>query len=178
MHHIYQAHRNWLLAEGIIFIILGILAVALPILFTTALTLLLGILLIIGGVAGAVRLSNMSSFSGKWADWFFAIAILVTGVLMFISPERGALTLTALMTAFFVLGGIAKIIFAFQSRDLPRWGWIAVSGLLSLALAALIIAGWPGTALWALGLLLGVNMLFFGIVSTSVALALERTDLE
>ncbi len=174
MLRIYQAYRNWLLAEGIVFLILGSLAIALPMLFTMAVTLVFGLLLIIGGVLGAVRLSTMGDFSGKWADWLFTIVVLVTGVLLFISPEKGALTLTALMTALFTVGGIAKIILAFQSRDLPGWGWILVSGLLSLALAALIIAGWPGTSLWALGLLLGINMFFFGLATTLMALALKK----
>jgi uncharacterized membrane protein HdeD (DUF308 family) len=173
---IFQKYRKWLLTEGIIFLILGALAIALPLLFTMAVTLLFALFLIIGGVVGAIRLTNMGHFSGKWADWLFVIALLLTGILMFISPERGALTLTALLIAFFILSGIAKISLAFQSRDLPKWGWILVSGLLSLALAGVIIAGWPGASLWILGLLFGINMFFFGLVTTAIALSLKHKN--
>lgn len=174
MLEIFRAHRHLLLTEGIVFMILGVLAIALPMLFTIAITLLFGILLVIGGVASSIRLKSMGAFPGKWADWLFVIAILVTGILLIISPEKGALTLTVMLIAFFIIGGIAKILLSLQSRDVPNWGWIFVSGLLSLALAAIIISGWPGTAQWVLGLLLGINMLFFGFTLTTLALSLKK----
>lgn len=174
MLEIYQAKRHLLLTEGIVFLILGALAIALPILFTFAVTLMFGILLLIGGVAASVRLANMGSYSAKWADWLFTIAMLVIGILLIISPETGALTLTVMLTAFFIIGGIAKMLLSLQSRDVPNWGWIFVSGLLSLVLAAIIISGWPGTAQWVLGLLLGINMLFTGFALTTLAVSLKK----
>lgn len=170
----FRANRKWILAEGIVYLILGLLAIALPQMFTSALTLLFGIILLIAGVFAAVRLANMGSYEGKWADWLFAIALLATGILLIISPEKGALTLTAMLTAFFFVAGIAKILVSLFTRHLPNWGWILVSGLLSLALAAIIISGWPGTALWILGLLLGVNLFVIGFSLTTLALSLKK----
>lgn len=172
----FRAHRSWILAEGIVYLILGILAMALPQIFTSAITLLFGIILLIGGVFAAVRLANMGSYDGKWADWLFVIALLATGILLIISPEKGALTLTAMLTAFFVVGGIAKILVSLFTQNLPNWGLILVSGILSLILAGIIISGWPGTALWTLGLLLGVNLVVMGISLITVAQSLKRID--
>ncbi|MCE5317263.1 MAG: HdeD family acid-resistance protein [Parachlamydia sp.] len=172
----FRANRHLILAEGIVFLILGALAIALPAVFTTAVTLLFGIILLIAGVFVAVRIANMRSYSGKWADWLFAIALLATGILLIISPEKGALTLTAMLIAFFTVGGVAKVLVSLFTRDLPNWGWILVSGLISLALAAVIISGWPGTALWSLGLLLGVNLFVTGFALTTVALSLKKIE--
>lgn len=172
----FRSNRNLILAEGIVFLILGVLAIALPMIFTFAVTLLFGIILLIAGVFAAVRLANMGSYDGKWADWLFVIALLATGILLIISPEKGALTLTAMLTAFFVIGGIAKILVSLFTRHLPNWGWVLVSGLLSLAIAAVIISGWPGTALWVLGLLLGVNLLVTGVALTAMAQSLKKIE--
>lgn len=172
----FRANRNLILAEGIVFLILGALAIALPALFTTAVTLLFGIILLIGGVFAAVRIANMGSYSGKWAEWLFAIALLATAILLIISPEKGALTLTAMLIAFFTIGGIAKVVISLFTRGIPNWGWVLVSGILSLALAAIIISGWPGTAIWTLGLLLGVNLFVTGFALTTMALSLKKIE--
>lgn len=174
----YQDFRSWLMAEGIVFIILGILAIALPFVFTVAVTVIFGILLIAGGAFGAVRILNMEEFSGKWAEWIFMIALIVVGILMVISPERGALTLTALLIALFMLAGIAKIVASIQARHIPGWPWMLVSGILSILLAWIIIAGWPGTALWALGLLLGINMLIFGSAALLMGISLKQPPID
>ena len=176
MRELFHAHRHWLLAEGIIFLILGALAIALPMLSTLAITLLFGCLLIVGGVIQGVRLANMSSYNGKWTEWLFAIAIILTGILMIISPQTGALSLTLLMVSFFIIGGIAKIFLAFHTRTVPNWGWVLISGLLSLGLAAMIIAQWPTVSQWVLGLLLGINMFFIGLSIIALSMSLKNKE--
>ena len=87
---------------------------------------------------------------------------LVVGILLLAYPVQGIITLTVLLTIYFLLEGIAKIGWGIELHPVTGSGWLIVSGIISLILAAIIIAGWPGTAFWVLGLLVGINMLFFG----------------
>jgi uncharacterized membrane protein HdeD (DUF308 family) len=88
-------------------------------------------------------------------------------------PLTGALSLTLVLTAFFIVEGIASVMYAIEHRNqlTGRWGWMLLSGIIDLILAAIIIAGLPGTAAWALGLLVGINMLFGGTAMIGMALA-------
>ena len=87
-------------------------------------------------------------------------------------PLAGVLTLTMVLIAFFILEGITAIVIAVQHRDhLRSWGRILFSGIIDLLLAYLIWAGWPSSAGWAIGLLVGINMIFFGLSLVMTALA-------
>jgi uncharacterized membrane protein HdeD (DUF308 family) len=87
-------------------------------------------------------------------------------------PLAGTLTLTVLLITFFVLEAIGKILFALDLRKHSHsWSWALATGILDLFLAALIFAGWPSTAAWAIGLLVGVNMIFFGVSLVMISLA-------
>ena len=88
------------------------------------------------------------------------------------SPVTGAVSLTLLLIVFFIIEGVASIMYAFEhKRELSgRWGWMLVSGIIDLILAAIIWAGLPGTAAWALGLLVGINLLFGGGAMVGMAL--------
>ena len=99
------------------------------------------------------------------------LSIVVGGMLLW-KPVEGAVSLTIVLTAFFIVEGIFQAVAAFTYRDaIPsRWGWLLASGIADLALAAIIIAGWPGTAAWTLGLLVGVNLLTTGWAVVMVAL--------
>ena len=95
------------------------------------------------------------------------------GVLLVLKPVQGAVSLTVVLTAFFIAEGVFQTAVAFASRHVMAgtWGWMLMSGLADLVLAAIIIAGWPGTAIWALGLLVGINLLTSGCAVVVAALA-------
>jgi uncharacterized membrane protein HdeD (DUF308 family) len=99
------------------------------------------------------------------------LSIVVGGALLWM-PVEGAVSLTIVLTAFFIVEGIFQAMAAFTYRDaIPSsWGWLLASGLADLALAAVIVAGWPGTVAWVLGLLVGVNLLTTGWAVVTVAL--------
>jgi uncharacterized membrane protein HdeD (DUF308 family) len=88
-----------------------------------------------------------------------------------IYPLRGVLTLTLVLATFFLAEGAAKIMMAVQLRSTPKWGWLLVSGLLALLLGVLIWVEFPSTAAWVLGVLLGIDLLFSGVVLVMLALA-------
>lgn len=156
-------NRSLVLFEGIAFLILGLLAIALPQLFTFGFAQLLGWLFLFGGLIEAWRTFKTRHSPGTWASALTALLAVIVGFLLLARPLEAVLTLTILLTAMFLLEGIFKIFMAASLRQhLKNWGWILLSGVLSLAMAALIWSGWPSTAFWVIGLLVGINMLFFG----------------
>ena len=103
------------------------------------------------------------------------LAIVVGGLLLS-RPVSGALSLTIVVVVFFVIEGVASIMFALEhKRELSgRWGWMLMSGIIDLVLATLVFAGLPSTAAWAIGLLVGINMVFGG--SALIAMALHARN--
>jgi uncharacterized membrane protein HdeD (DUF308 family) len=164
------------LFEGILLVVLGILAILLPPLATLAITLVLGWLFLISGVMGLYTSFMLRHAPGFWWSLISAVLGIVVGLLLLESPLQGALTLTLVLIAFFVVEGVASIMFALDhKRELSgQWGWMVLSGVVDLILAAMIIAGLPGTAAWALGLLVGINMIFGGWALVLLALAARK----
>ncbi len=177
-------HARWrcILTQGIMLALLGALAIALPVITTLAIEIVIGWLLIFGGVWRTVAHTRARHSYGF--GWYLATALMaiVIGAGMLLVPHAGIKALTGLLFAFFVLDGMGKIHFALDLRHYAHeWGWAMTSGMLDLALAGLILAGWPATAAWALGLLVGLNMLFFSvalIVTSFAARRLRRRDLQ
>ncbi len=157
-----QQHWKWFAAEGVFFIIMGIIAIIIPNVFTEGITLFLGWLLMVCGIIQIVRslsIRNMPGF-GLWL--FSGILQVVIGYFLVTDTLEGIMTLTLLLTVFFAIEGLSKIYLAFMMRPLERWGGMFFSGLTTLLLAIIVWVGWPGTALWVMGLLLGINMIFAG----------------
>jgi uncharacterized membrane protein HdeD (DUF308 family) len=172
-----RGHWKFFLAEGIILIILGLAAILVPEIATLAFAIFFGWLLLISGVVGLLSTFKMRPAPGFWWSLLSAVLAIVVGVLLLGWPIRGAISLTLLLIAFFLIEGFASIMFAVEyRRDLPaRWGWMVVSGIVDLILAALIFFGLPSSAAWAIGLLLGINMVFGG--TTLIVMALDARKL-
>ena len=101
-----------------------------------------------------------------------AVLAIVLGLILVLRPISGVLTLTIVLAAFFLIEGISAILLAIEHRrHLPSWGWVLFSGLIDLLLAFLIWDGWPSSAGWAIGLLVGINMVFVGLSLIMTALA-------
>jgi uncharacterized membrane protein HdeD (DUF308 family) len=170
---------NWrmFLIEGIVLIVLGIAAVVLPVLATLATTILLGWLFLISGGFGLYTTYMMRHAPGFWWSLISAALAILVGGMLLAQPVSGAVTLTLLLIAFFLVEGIVSILFALSHRnELPgRWQWMLVSGLIDLVLSAMIYSGLPGSAVWAIGLLVGINMLMGG--AALIAMALQARQL-
>ena len=167
-------HGHWklVLAQGIVMMVLGILAVAEPNVATFAISIFVGWLFFIGGIFRAVWIWRSRAMPGFAWSLLTALLAILFGLILIFRPLTGALTLTMVLIAFFILEGITAIVLAVQHREhLRSWGWVLFSGIIDLLLAYLIWAGWPSSADWAIGLLVGINMLFFGLslVMTSLA---------
>jgi uncharacterized membrane protein HdeD (DUF308 family) len=172
-----REHWALFLVEGIVLLILGILAVVVPPLAALAFTVFLGWLFVISGVFGLVSTLGARHAPGFWWSLLSSVLALAAGILMIVLPASGAISLTLILTVFFVLDGVASIMYALDHRQqlTRQWGWLLAVGLCDLAVAAVIIAGFPGTAAWVLGLLVGINMLFSGTALIMIALY-ARTD--
>ena len=171
-------HDHWVLflVEGVVLLVLGATAVALPLLATLALTIIIGWLFLVSGVTGIVTTFWMRQAPGFWWSLISAVLGIAVGLILLASPVSGAFSLTLVLIAFFVIEGVVSIMFALDhKRELTgRWGWMLVSGFVDLVLSVMIIAGLPSTAAWAIGLLVGINMIFGG--SALIAMALHARD--
>ena len=167
-----RAHWRMYVFQGVVMIVLGALAIAAPAFATITVDIYVGWLFLISGVLGLIAMfsaRNVPAF--LWTLVTALLSIVVGGVLLW-KPVEGALSLTIVLTAFFVVEGVFQAAAAPIYRDaIPSsWGWLLASGVADLALAGIIIAGWPGTAAWTLGLLVGVNLLTTGWAVVMVAL--------
>jgi uncharacterized membrane protein HdeD (DUF308 family) len=167
-------HEHWklYLAEGIALVVLGVIAILVPPIATLAVTIVLGWLFLVSGVIGLFTTFWMRQAPGFWWSLISAVLAVVVGGLLLTRPVSGALSLTIVVVVFFVIEGVASIMFALEhKRELSgRWGWMLMSGIIDLALAALVFTGLPSTAAWAIGLLVGINMVFGGAALIAMAL--------
>ncbi len=173
-------HEHWVLflVEGIVLVVLGLLAIVVPPIATLAVEILFGWLFLISGILGLITTYWMRHAPGFW--WSLASAVLgiAAGIVLLVWPLSGVLSLTLILIVFFTIEGIASIMYALEhKRELSgRWGWMLASGVVDLIVAAIIFIGLPGTAAWALGLLVGINMVFGG--SALIAMALHARDID
>jgi uncharacterized membrane protein HdeD (DUF308 family) len=172
-------HNNWKLFffEGVILLLLGAAAIGIPQIATLTVALLVGWLFLFSGIVGLVTTLRMGSAPGFWWSLLSAIIGIGAGVVLLASPVSGAISLTFVLIAFFMIEGIASIMFAFDHRhELPRsWGAMLLSGIVDVVLGGMIFLGLPNSAAWAIGLLVGINMLFGG--AALVAMALQARTL-
>jgi len=172
-----RAHWRFFLAEGIILFILGILAIVVPPIATIAVEVLIGWLILLSGIVGLISTFRMRSAPGFWWSLLSAVIGIAAGVVLLAWPLSGALSLTLILTVFLVLEGVVSILYALEhKRELSgRWGMMLFSGVVDLFLAGIIFAGLPGTAAWAIGLLVGINLVFGG--SALIAMALHARNI-
>jgi uncharacterized membrane protein HdeD (DUF308 family) len=173
-----REHWVLFLIEGIVLVVLGVLAIIIPPIATIAVTIFLGWLFLISGIVGLVTTFWARHAPGFWWSLLSAVVAIAAGVVLLGWPVPGAVSLTLLLIVFFIIEGVLSIMYALEhKKELSgRWGWMLISGIIDLILAAIIWGGLPGTAAWALGLLVGINMLFGGFAMIAMALHARHAD--
>jgi uncharacterized membrane protein HdeD (DUF308 family) len=168
-----KLHWRLFLFQGVIMIILGILAIVAPVVATVVVDLFVGWLFLISGVVGLIAIFSAHDIPAFLWSLVTAALSLAVGVLLIWKPAAGAMSLTLLLIAFFVAEGVFQTVTSLAYRDIMAgtWGWMLVSGISDLALAVIIIIGWPISAAWAIGVIVGVNLITsgWGIVMVAVA---------
>lgn len=167
-----HAHWMFFLIEGIILLALGVAAIVVPPVATVAVAILIGWLVLVSGIVGLASTLRARGAPGFGWSLLSAIIGIVAGVVLLAWPLSGALSLTLILTVFLAIEGIASIMYALDHRRelTPRWGFMLVSGVVDLILAGMIFAGLPTTAAWAIGLLVGINLVFGGVALIAMAL--------
>jgi uncharacterized membrane protein HdeD (DUF308 family) len=167
-----RRHRGLFLFEGILLSTLGVIAVLVPALASFAATIFFGWILLLSGIAGLFTTFRARRLPGFWWSLLSAILGIVAGVLLIVWPVQGVFSLTTVLIAFLLLEGVLTIFYALEHRTGPiRWGYMLASGIVDLILGLILLVGLPGTALWALGLLIGINMIFGGWALILMALS-------
>ncbi len=155
-------HDHWrlYLIEGIILLVLGAAAIAVPLAAGLAVAIVIGWLFLIGGVVALIATFAARGAPGYGWALLSAIVALAAGIILLINPFAGVATLTYVLIFFFILDGILNVVMAIEHRrELSgRWEWMLIGGIMDLVLAAIIITGLPGTLAWALGLLVGIDL--------------------
>jgi uncharacterized membrane protein HdeD (DUF308 family) len=167
-----RSHWVLFLVQGVIMIILGILAVGEPMVATLAITLFAGWLFLISGIVGLVGTFSARRVPGFWWALITAILAILVGIYLIWRPLSGVLSLTLAVGAFFGAQGIVQIITAIgHQKVLQSWVWMLITGIANVILALIIWGGFPGTAERVLGLLFGINLLLWGfsLVLTAIA---------
>lgn len=173
-----QTHWKLFLIEGIVLVILGAAAIVVPQIATLTVALFIGWLLLFSGVAGLYTTFSMRPMPGFWWSLLSAIIGIGAGLVLLFQPVAGAISLTIVLVAFFLIEGFASIMFALEHRDeLPgTWVMMLLSGIVDLVLSALIFLGLPSSAAWAIGLLVGINMIFGGFALIAMAMQARNID--
>jgi uncharacterized membrane protein HdeD (DUF308 family) len=167
------AHWRLFMFQGAIMVILGVLAVAAPMAATIVVDIYIGWLFLISGIVGLVALFSAKHMPAFLWNLVTAALSVIVGVMLIWKPVEGALSITLVLTAFFIAEGIFQMVASIAYRDVigGSWGWMLVSGISDLVLAAIIIFAWPISAAWALGLLVGVNLITSGWAIVMAAFA-------
>ena len=171
-----KAHWKAILFEGILLAVLGLAAMIVPPLASLAVTIFLGWMFLISGVAGLALTFWARQMPGFWWSLISAALAVLAGMVLLARPVQGILTLTIVVGAYFLAEGVATIMYALEHRRelSERWSWLLFGGLMDIVIAFLIIAGLPGSAEWAIGLLVGINLLFGGATLIGMALAARK----
>ena len=144
-----REHWGLFLAEGIILVVLGLLAIIVPPIATIAVTIFLGWLFLISGIVGLVTTFWARHAPGFWWSLLSAVLAIAAGIVLLGWPIPGAVSLTLLLIAFFIIEGVLSILYAFEHKKelSERWGWLLTAGIMDILVAGFIIAGLPGSAL-------------------------------
>ena len=171
-----QENWKWFVFQGIVMLILGCLAVAEPVIASVAVDIYIGWLFLFGGVLGLVAM-----FSARDASAFFwmlltAALSLAVGIMLIWKPAEGTVSLTVVLTAFFIAEGAFQIAASLSYRDIMpgSWGWLLASGISDLVLAGFIIYFWPESASWTLGLIVGINLITTGLGILMTAIEVSK----
>lgn len=171
--HAVRASWGWFAVLGIAFIVLGFVALAHVLASTFVTVLYVGALIVVGGVVQVIHAFRVKGW-GRFFYWLLAgILYVVAGALMMYNPLLGAGVLTLMIGVALAVEGIFRVFAGFGSKPGQGWGWIVVSGIVTLVLGFIIIARWPVNSVYILGLFLGVDLIVNGVGTLMFGLALR-----
>jgi uncharacterized membrane protein HdeD (DUF308 family) len=156
---------------GILLILLGILALGAPILLGMSVAIMVGISLVVGGISLLVY--GFKAGLGIW-PYILGILAVAAGVYLFMNPQVAAGTLTVFICAYLLFAGISEVALSWQVRPAEGWGWMLISGILSIILSAMLWGQFPFSGPMAIGILIGIKLLFSGVAVMMLGFAAKK----
>jgi uncharacterized membrane protein HdeD (DUF308 family) len=167
--------RGWFIALGIIMILIGTAAILSPYIATISVKIFLGWFLVIGGVAQVIH----AFWAKDWGGFFWQLIVglleAFAGLFLLVYPVAGIIALTIYVAAVFFVEGLIKAYLAFQLKPEAGWIWVLIGGIVSILLGAMLWAKLPSSAIWAIGLLVGLNIAMAGWTVLMIGLAAGGT---
>jgi uncharacterized membrane protein HdeD (DUF308 family) len=169
-----RAKWGWVVALGVVYLITGFVALGSVVLATVASVLVVGVMMIIAGVAEVVNAFQLKSWS-RFLLWaLLGLLYIVAGFMAFENPVFAAVVLTLVLGVSLFASGAMRIFLAFSMKRETPWIWVALSGVITLLLGLLILARWPVNSVYILGLFLGIDLIFAGASWLGIGLGLRR----
>jgi uncharacterized membrane protein HdeD (DUF308 family) len=169
-----RAKAGWILALGLVFLIGGIVALGSVVTATAASVLIVGIMMIIAGMAEVISAFQVRTW-GKFILWLIlGVLYIGAGLVTFANPLLAAALLTLLLGASLVASGIMRLILAFSMKDGAHWGWVLLSGLITLLLGFVILSRWPVSSLYVLGIFLGIDLVIAGVSWLAIGFGMKK----
>ncbi len=170
-----RRYSPFYLAQGLLMIVLGVVALVYPLITSVALVVTLGWLLILHGLLQAIGVIGAKDVPYFWLQLLSAVLAGVVGLLLLSQPVEGVLVLSLLLIVFLTSSGMARVVFALTIRPLPSWGWLLLSGIAGILLGFVLWSMLPDVAGWLIGVLLGTYFIVEGAALAAFALALRRS---
>ena len=165
--------RGWVIFAGIAMLVLGSAAVIYDVTATIASVVLFGWLLALAGIMQIVHAFQVRTWSGFFLYLLDGILRATVGTLLVLYPGSGALTLTLVLSFYFIVGGLFKTIGSIVLK-FPSWGWSVASGLVSVALGVMLAMQWPAASVWFIGFAVGVDLMLYGWALLMFAAAVNK----
>ncbi len=156
-------HRLLYLAQAVLMVIGGAVAILFPVFASAAFVWFLGWILIGSGIVQGLSLFGARNHPSFWLSLIPAVLGIVVGFLLLRDVGQGMVVISILLIVFFMVEGISKVVFALAIRPLANWFWVLASGVLAVVLAVILWSSMPVTAMWLIGLLLGINLITEGM---------------
>jgi uncharacterized membrane protein HdeD (DUF308 family) len=165
---------GWILALGIVYVIVGFIALGSIVTATAASVFIVGIMMVIAGVAEVINAFQIKTW-GKFVLWLILGALyILAGFMTIQNPLLTAAFLTLLLGGTLAISGIMRVILAFSMKEGTTWIWPVLSGAVTLLLGIIILYRWPVSSIYVLGLFLGIDLVIAGASWISVSLGLRK----
>jgi uncharacterized membrane protein HdeD (DUF308 family) len=171
-----QARKNsgWVIVLGVLTILAGIFAVAAPFMAGVTISVFVGVSLVVAGVFWAIGAFQAASFGQGVLAFLGGVLSVLGGLALWFQPVLGLASLAIVLAAYFFAQGIASCMLALKVKPASGWGWMLFSGILSVLLGIMIMSEWPLSGAWAIGVLVGVQLISAGWTMVMVASGVRR----
>lgn len=167
--------KGLMITQGLIFSILGMIAIGLPVITSVSLTVFIGVFLLVVGLMLLIQLLQHKGDSAFWMPLIGALFAIGLGAYMLFHPVHGTVILATLLLVWFIAHGFMEVILAFQLKaSNDNWGLMLLSGIITLLLAVIILSSWPASSLVILGILFGINLLLYGIALCALGFVFNK----